>query len=325
MATSELLISVVVPVYNEAAGLEAFHRSLLESLDGINNCQFEIIYSDDGSSDKTAEIVRQLCATDGRVKLISLSRNFGKESALAAGIAEAGGEATILIDGDGQHPVDRIPDFIMAWRNGAQVVVGVYRRRQHESWMKKLASRIFSTIMNHLTDQKNVPGSTDFRLIDRRVQQAFLQLHETDRMTRGLIDWLGFRRDYVPIRLKVRSQGEATQSYRKLWQLATNSIVSMTTGPLYFFGCLGILITSASFVLGMAVIIEQLILGDPLRWKFTGTAMLSILVLFLVGIVLLSQGMLSLYVLHIHNQSKQRPLYIVDEAASAGLTKQAKV
>ena len=314
------LISVVVPLYNEADGLGSFHKSLLNNIHKVAKDDYEIIYCDDGSSDNSAELVRQFRHDDSRSKLISFSRNFGKESALSAGIAAANGQAIITLDGDGQHPVELLPEFVKAWQGGAQVVVGICINRRGDSWLKRLGSRLFYGVFNRLTGQKLLPGMTDFRLMDRAVQKAFVDLPEIDRVTRGLIDWLGFRRVQVEYEEKPRKTGTPGYNLSSLTRLAANSFVSLTPVPLYLFGWLGVLITLGSFLLGSAVIIEQLLLGDPWHWKFTGTAMLSIMLLFLVGVILLSQGILSLYISHIHSQSKGRPLFVIDYNASAGIS-----
>lgn len=314
----DILFSVVVPLYNESNGLEAFHVSLMDVLKPLDKT-FEVIYIDDGSEDNTAQIIQNLHKTDMDIKLIKFSRNFGKENALSAGIAQACGQAIIMLDGDGQHPPDLIPKFIKAWQAGAQVVVGIRTDNVDEGWFKKLGSRFFYKLFNRFTGQKLVAGSTDFRLIDKSVQQAFLCLEETDRITRGLIDWLGFQREFINFKANPRLAGSPSYSPRKLMGLAANSFVSLSLTPLYLFGYLGVFITGLSLILGTSVLIEQIFLGDPWHWKFTGTAMLSILLLFLVGMVLMSQGILSLYISHIHNQSKRRPLYVIDHKGSAGL------
>lgn len=317
--SAEPVLSLVVPLYNEGAGLPTFHESLMGTIQKNISEPYEIIYCDDGSSDQTEALIKQWHAADPRTKLIKLSRNFGKENALTAGIAAAKGQAIITLDGDGQHPVELLPQFIAAWRDGAAVVIGI-REKSSSDWAGRLSSHLFYRLFNSMTGQKLVPGSTDFRLIDRRVQQAFLELKETDRITRGLIDWLGFRRTYINFDANVRIHGEPAYNRKMLVKLAMNSFVSLTPKPLYFFGYVGVLITTLAFLLGLSVFVEQLLLGDPMGWKFTGTAMLSILVLFLVGMILMSQGILSLYISHIHSQSKQRPLYIVDYQGSAGIT-----
>jgi glycosyltransferase involved in cell wall biosynthesis len=312
-------LSLVVPIYNERSGLPAFHKSLTDVLKKSDIDAYEIIYVDDGSADNTVELVGNWHASDEKVKLIALSRNFGKESALAAGLAAAEGEAILMLDGDGQHPVELIPEFVASWRSGAQVVIGLKVGKSGGGAFKRLGAKLFYVSFNQLTGQELISGSSDYRLISREVQQAFLTLKESDRITRGLIDWLGFKRVYIKFTVKRRESGSPSYSTHKLMGLAVNSFASLTPRPLYMFGYLGIFITIAAFLLGLAVFIEQLLLGDPLHWKFTGTAMLGILITFLVGIVLMSQGILSLYISRIHNQSKQRPLYIIDYGKSAGI------
>jgi dolichol-phosphate mannosyltransferase len=313
------LLSVVIPLYNESESLLPFNKSLVGTLQKAGQHNYEVIYCDDGSTDDTAELVNSLCVDDARIKLLELTRNFGKENTLSAGIAEASGRAIIMIDGDGQHPVELIPEFIKAWENGSQVVIGVRTDNQGEGWFKRIGSRVFHRLFNMISEDKLIVGSTDFRLIDQSVRREFLNLKETDRITRGLIDWLGFRRSYIPFKAAPRQKGSPSYDKRSLMRLATHSFVSLTPGPLYLFGYLGIFITTVALILGSSVFVEQIVMGDPLHWKFTGTAMLSILILFLVGLVLLSQGILSLYVSHIHSQSKQRPLYIVDRKRSVGI------
>ena len=310
------VLSLVVPVYNEADGLNDFHVSLTHVLDSLKpQTSYEIIYCDDGSRDNTAEILDAIADSDDTVKTILFSRNFGKESALSAGIAHASGEAIITLDGDGQHPVELIPDFIAAWKSGAKVVIGV-RKGSSGGLLKKLESKLFYSFFNSLSTQKLVPQSTDFRLIDKLVQQEFLKLDESNRITRGLIDWIGFKRAYIDFVPKERVGGQPGYSQRKLIQLAMNSVVSLSPRPLYLLGYLGVVLTILALIVGAVVFIEQLLLGDPLMWKFTGTAMLGILLLFFVGIILISQGILAVYISHIHTESKRRPLYIIDRSRS---------
>jgi dolichol-phosphate mannosyltransferase len=291
--------------------LEQFNHSLNEVLDK-NLSNYEIVYCNDGSSDETSRILGNLSEANPKVSYISLTRNFGKENALSAGIFYASGEAIMMLDGDGQHPVELIPQFIKSWLAGNPVVVGLRQTNSKEGITKKWGSYIFYKTFNKITGQKIPSGSTDFRLIDRSVQEAFIALKDTDRITRGLIDWLGFRTSYISFKAKARQHGSAGYSFHKLVKLALNSYVGFSNTPLYFFGYLGTAISTLSFILGLAIFIEQLLLGDPLSWKFTGTAMLAILIIFLVGIVLTAQGILAVYVSLMHNQTKQRPLFVVD-------------
>lgn len=316
---NSVILSVVVPVYDEADNIRAFYEVLEPVVRNTSDGAYEIVYVDDGSKDETGKIIAELCTVNPKVRLISLSRNFGKEIALAAGIAQARGQAVLTLDGDGQHPADRIPDFVAAWREGAQVVVGVRKGNSKEGLVKRFGSRLFYTLFNGFSGVKMVPGSSDFRLIDRDVQQEFIKLNEPRTITRGLIDWLGFKRAHIAYAANPRIAGEAGYRVRSLIRLAANSFVSLSPVPLYAFGYLGLIITSVSFVIGLSVFTEQLLLGDPLGWEFTGTAMLSMLVLFLVGLVLVAQGVLAMYISYIHTQAKGRPLYVINRRASRGL------
>ncbi len=321
MASNQIELSVVVPIFNEAEGLPTFHTSLAGILKKSDVKSYEIIYVDDGSRDQTIEVIKHLITANERIKYLPLSRNFGKESAVAAGIKFAKGDAIMLLDGDGQHPVELIPKFISLWLKGNKVVVGIKRSNTKEGLIKRAGSYLFYKTFNMITKQKLIPGSTDFCLIDKTVRTAFLELKEVDRINRGLIDWLGFKTDYIEFNANPRLYGGAGYSLRKLIKLAIDSYVGFSNAPLYFFGYLGAIISVLSFLLGITVFIEQLILGDPLAWKFTGTAMLAILIIFLVGIMLTSQGIMSLYVSLTYAQSKNRPLYVIDYDNSIGIEK----
>lgn len=317
-------ISIVVPVYNESAGLPHFHGALMDVCYENNINLHEIIYCDDGSTDGTTEIIRNWHHKDPIVKLVKLSRNFGKEHAMAAGIAQASGDAIITLDSDDQHPVSLIPQFVEAWASGSLVVVGIRKRSSSDSYIKRKGSQIYYKIYSLVTMQDMLPGTTDYCLMDASVQKAFLKLQEPQRINRALINWLGFPRTYIYFNAKKRLLGDAHYSVNKLMLLAANGLVSMSPIPLYLFGIIGLIITLTSVILGISVLFEQILLGDPLNWNFTGTAQLSILLLFLVGTLLVSQGLLSLYVSHIHNQTKQRPLYIIDTVNSVGLINNEK-
>jgi glycosyltransferase involved in cell wall biosynthesis len=309
------LISVVVPAYNEAEGLPTFHTSLVTVLDLLNT-EYEIIYCDDGSNDSTYKVLKTLEVKNGTLRIVKLSRNFGKEAALSAGITEARGDAIIMLDADGQHPVELIPDFIQAWHDGAQVVVGLRTNPSGKGLFKDRGPKLFFKFFNKITGLAIEPGSSDYRLIDATVQRAFVDLHENGRVTRILIDWLGFERTFIHYTARDREIGQATYSNRQLIKLAADTFISSSPRPLFLFGYIGVLISFCSLMLGVSIIIEQLLLNDPLNWGFTGTAMLGVLIIFLVGMVLMSQGILSLYISHIHTQSKQRPLYVIDRSRS---------
>lgn len=309
-----MIISLVVPLYNEQYSLQQFNDKLLDFIKEQHD-DYKIIYVNDGSTDDTYKVLNSIALKHKFVSVVSLSRNFGKEIALSAGIYYAQGDAIITLDGDGQHPLSYLPEFIDKWQKGAAVVVGV-RKHSGGSGIKKLASSIFYKVFNAFSDVKLVPYSTDFRLIDKNVRAEFIKMQESNRINRGLIDWLGYSRDYVYFEPGIRQGGNAKYSFSKLVKLATDSFVSLTPVPLYIFGFIGILITPIALLLGLFIIFEQYILGDPLLLDFTGTAMLGVLIVFLVGLVLMSQGIIGLYLSHIQAQSANRPLFVIDYSKS---------
>ena len=310
-------LSVVVPAYNEEKNVPEIYKQLLDVL--AKSISFEIIFIEDGSTDNTREELDKLAKKDDRVRVICFSRNFGKEMATTAGIARAQGEAIIAVDADGQFPPELIPEFVKKWEDGAQIVTGIRMSNTNEGFVKRYGSMLFYKLMRSMTGAKITPRATDFRLIDRAVQKEFMRFSEHGRITRGLIDWVGFREDFIEFHAKERMAGEASYNVSKLIKLAMNSFVSLSLTPLYFSGWAGLVITPVAFLVGTVVVIEQLLMGDPLGWDFTGTAMLGLLLLFFVGILLISQGLTALYISHIHTETQNRPLYVVDEKHSVRL------
>lgn len=318
MSESEKLLSIVVPVYNESHGLPTFHKSLLEVLSALPDVNFELLYCDDGSTDDSTKIIRDFAVNDQRLKLIRLSRNFGKEIATTAGIHEAAGDAIITLDADGQHPVELIPEFLNRWRAGSKVVIGVRTTNQHEGLIKHYGSKIFYRLFNLFTGTKLLAGASDFRLIDQTVQQDFKRMTERNRITRGLIDWLGYERDYISFSAKPRLHDTPSYSFRKLFKLAVDSTISLSISPLYVAAYIGAIVLPLSILLG-TVMVGDMLLGDPLQWRITGSAYVVVLLLFLIGVLLVSQGIIGLYLSHIHMETQNRPLYVIDQARSIGL------
>lgn len=309
-------ISVVVPAFNEQEGILKFHSEILLPELEVLGYLFEIVYIDDGSLDGTLALLLSIAERDGRVRVVSLSRNFGKEIATTAGIETARGDAIIIMDADGQHPPSMIHQFIDQWEQGSQVVVGVRTQNTNEGVVKRWGSKLFYRLFNTLSDTELIPGSTDFRLIDAEVRNAFLRFPERQRITRALIDWLGFQRSYVEFQAPARLAGTANYSVRGLIKLAVNSFISLSLKPLYFFGWVGVVITLLALLIGLFLFVEQFLLGDPLGLNFTGSALLSIFVAFLIGIVLMSQAMLAAYIAHVHEQTQGRPLFVVNRKQS---------
>lgn len=313
-------LSVIVPVHNEEEGIRQFLKEqLLKELDRITKYDYELILVNDGSTDNTLSILQDFAQGNQQIKVISFSRNFGKEPALSAGLAYATGDAAITIDADGQQPPKLIPKFIKKWEDGAEIVTGVRDHYTKHGTIQKLGSKLFYKLLNLMGNKHTVPGSTDFRLMDRVVIDEFNQLSEHNRITRGLIDWLGFRQEYIEYTYGVRMAGKPSYNLKKLFQLAIDSFISMSTTPLVIFGYIGIFITIASFLLGVFVIINQYILGDPLRLYWNGAVQMSIFISFLIGLVLISQAVTALYISHIHAETQGRPLYIIDQKSSRNL------
>lgn len=315
---TKITLSIVTPLYNEQASLKDFHTSLKNALQPLG-ITYEIIYVNDGSTDTTLDILAKLAKKDDTIRVVSLSRNFGKELATSAGIVYARGNATIIMDGDGQHPPKLIGSFLQKWREGAQVVIGVRATNQKEGFIKKTGSKLFYGLFNMMSDSKIVPRSTDYRLIDAVVQTEFSRFQERRRITRGLIDWLGYKREYIAFDAPARLAGEANYKISKLVKLAMDSFVSLSLKPLYMFGWVGIFVTFGALLVGLFILIEQFVLGDPLLLHFSGAVILGIAMSFMIGLVLISQGVLAIYLSHIHSQAQGRPLYIVDKSQSINL------
>ncbi|MBQ9484848.1 glycosyltransferase family 2 protein [Candidatus Saccharibacteria bacterium] len=311
------VISVVVPVYNEEAGiLDFLDEQLLPVISGLSYT-VEVVVVNDGSRDRTlAEIDKCKLKKNKNFKIVSFTRNFGKEIALSAGIKEATGEAVILIDGDGQHPVEMIPKMIAEWEKGAEIVTAV---REENTTRHKLGSKLYYVTMRMFGNKQVVVGAMDFRLISRNVANEFNDFTERNRLARGLIDWMGVPQTYIKVKTKNRVKGKPTYSAKRLARLTVDSLVSASRTPLLIFGYIGIFITAVSFLFGLFILIQQYILGDPLGLDWSGAVAMSVFVSFLVGLVLISQAITALYISQIHVEAKGRPLYIIDKKKSHGI------
>jgi dolichol-phosphate mannosyltransferase len=307
--SAQPVLSVVVPMYNEAAGIKQFHASLMAVLKDAP-LAYEVIYVDDGSLDGTAGVIAKLRASDPHVHLLKLTRNFGKEIATTAGIHAARGDAILTLDADGQHPVQTIPQFVTKWQHGAKVVVGL-RSGRKAPLIKRLGSRLFYGVFRRITGIRMDPDTSDFRLIDKSVQAEFNRMSEHNRITRGLIDWLGYRREYVPYEENVRLAGRSPYSFRKLLKLAIDSVVSLSISPLYITAYIGAVVLPVATLLGLGMAVNYF-LSDPLHLHATGGAYVMVLMLFLIGVLLVSQGIIGLYLSHIHTETQNRPLYVID-------------
>lgn len=305
------LISVVVPVFNEQKNIPRLHAELTKQIKQLKQFDFEILFVDDGSNDKSVATVEELLSQHKNVRLVELSRNFGKEVATTAGLHACAGDAAIIIDADLEHPVNLLPEFIAKWQAGAEVVVGIRKSHTKKSSGKKLRSWFFYKILNSMSETKVMPNSTDYRLLDRVVIDEFNRFTERNRITRGLIDWLGFKREYIHFTAGVRDGDAPSYSTSKLIRLALDSFVSLSLLPLKMAGYIGMIITTLAGTLGLFIFVERYLLGDPLGYGFSGPAILAVINLFLVGIVLSCLGLIALYIANIHSEVINRPLYVV--------------
>jgi dolichol-phosphate mannosyltransferase len=303
------LISIIVPVYNEADNLPVLYRELSQHSRALPY-RFEMLFVDDGSKDDSVKVLDGFARKDHRVRLIRFSRNFGKEAAVTAGLHAARGNAALIMDADMQMPPSLMSQFITKWESGAEVVVGVFKSR-NLSVVKRWGAKLFYRIMKSISHTKITPNATDYRLLDRKVVNVFNQFTERNRITRGLIDWLGFDRQYIYFEQAPRKFGTPSYTFRKLVTLAVNSFTAYSLLPLRLAGYLGMLILTISIPGGLFLYLERYALHDYLHLGTNGTTMLGVLTVIMVGVVLSCLGMISMYIAHIHAEVTNRPLYVV--------------
>jgi len=304
------LISIVIPVYNEEKNIPVVYAELKRILNSVDY-DFEIIFVNDGSTDRSQAELNRISENDKNVKIIEFTRNFGKEAATSAGLGICEGSACLLLDADLQHPVELIPEFLAKWEKGAEVVVGVRNKNRGEGLIKKIGSYLFYLTINKIAEIEITPHATDYRLLDKLVIEEFKKLTERNRMTRALIDWLGFRRDYVYFNANERKYGKPGYRYLKLVKLALSSYVAHSLFPLRLAGYLGIFITFGSGILWLLMLADKFLLRGPWKFNFSGPAMLAVAILFLVGIILICLGLIALYIGNIHVEVIDRPIFVI--------------
>jgi dolichol-phosphate mannosyltransferase len=305
------LISILTPVYCEEKNIKPFYEAVCEIAAQLSQYSWEFVFVNDGSKDNTYAMLSVLAARDYRCKIIDLSRNFGKEIALSAGITLATGDAVICIDSDLQHPPNRIPEMLKAWENGAEVVEMVRKKTENEPFMRILGSRAFYMILNRLSDVRIIPQTTDFRLLDRKVVEALSRIDEKQRMFRGLVDWAGFRKVQLEFVANMRNAGVSVYSYSKLINLALDSFISYSSLPLKLIGLLGVLITFFCTVLLTFMLLATAVASGI--FAFTTLAFVVVGNTLLIGIVLCALGLMSLYLSKIYAEVQNRPLFLVRE------------
>ncbi|WP_137178476.1 glycosyltransferase family 2 protein [Roseomonas sp. AR75] len=302
-------LSVVVPAYNEQEVLPAFHARIVPVMEAIG-LPFEVVYVNDGSRDTTLEIMLRLQATDPRVAVVNLSRNFGKEIALTAGLDHAAAsDAVVVIDADLQDPPEVIPELVAAWRRGFDIAYAQRRVREGETWAKKATAAAFYRVMQRIGGRVQLPPNTgDFRLMSRRSLDALLSLREQHRFMKGLFAWVGFPSVAVLYDRAPRAAGTTKWNYWKLWNLSLEGITSFTVGPLKIATYLGFATAVFAAFYAMQLIIRTLIWGNPVA----GYPSLLAVVLFFGGVQLMTLGVIGEYLGRIFNETKGRPLYIVE-------------
>lgn len=314
------MLSVVVPAYNEAAVLPAFHARLCSVLDGLDMTA-EIIYVNDGSRDETSQVLREFAGQSGRVAVIELSRNFGKEMAMTAGLDHANGDAVVIIDADLQDPPELIVELIRHWRQGYDVVNARRTHRHGESALKKLTAHAFYRVIQRMSRRVTIPRDVgDFRLLSRRAVAALRQLREQHRFMKGLFAWIGYPQIAIPYERDARHAGDTKWGYWKLWNFAIEGITSFSTGPLLVATYVGVFTALTAFLYALLIIYQTLVHGNPVQ----GYPSLMVVILFLGGVQLMSIGIIGEYLGRMFDETKGRPLYLVEHYRPSSLPGGAK-
>lgn len=302
-------VTIVVPVFDEEDVVPAFHAELSAVLAGLPSYTFEILYVDDGSTDDTPARLVALATADPRVSVLRLSRNFGKESAMLAGLDVVGSDAAILIDVDLQDPPSLIIEMLAAWDEGYDDVYARRRSRDGETAMKRVTSRWYYRILQRTTRIRIQADTGDFRLLDRRCIEVLTSLREVERYTKGLYSWIGFRKKEILFDRAPRAAGRTKWNYPKLAGLAVDGLTSFTTAPLRISTFLGLLVSIAAFVYLVVIVLRTLLLGVDIA----GYPSTMAVILFLGGVQLISLGIIGEYVARIFTETKRRPVYVVQE------------
>ncbi|MDM5237015.1 glycosyltransferase [Bacillus cereus] len=304
----EKLISVVVPMYfEEEVAQECYTR--LKSVMLQNNINYEFVFVNDGSTDRTMDILSEIAANDYRTKIVNFARNFGHQIAVTAGIAAAKGDAIVIIDADLQDPPEVIPELIAKWEEGYEVVYAKRKQRKGETWFKLLTAKYFYKFLNYMSDIDIPKDTGDFRIIDRKVADVFNQMTERNRFIRGMMSWVGFRQTYVEYERDERFAGETKYPLKKMIKFASDGIIAFSTKPLRIVMSLGLLSVLISIIVLLYTITVKIIGNDTQ----TGWASIMVAITFFSGIQLLGLGIVGQYIARIYDESKNRPIYIVKE------------
>lgn len=310
MAPAQERISLLIPCYNEEAVIHLCHERVSQVIGGLGDYVFDICYVNDGSSDGTLNALLGIAGGDPRVMVINLSRNFGKEAAMTAGLDHVGGDAVIILDADLQDPPELIPDLLRLWKEqDADVVYGQRTSRLGETWLKKFTAASFYKVINAIS-RVDIPMNTgDFRLMNRRAVDALKELREKHRFMKGLFAWIGYKQVPLKYQRQPRAAGRTHWDYLKLWNLSLEGITGFSMTPLRLATMFGIMISIFSFLYGVFIIVTTITSGSDVP----GYPSLMVMVTFLSGIQLMTIGILGEYIGRIFNETKQRPLYLIDK------------
>jgi len=302
-------ISILIPAYNEEEVLVHLYDRLDKLAKSIKNYDFEFLFINDGSRDQTLDIIKNYAKSDHRISYVNFSRNFGKEIAMCAGFDHVTGDAVVIIDADLQDPPELIPDMIKYWEKGYDDVYAKRISRDGETWFKKFTSATFYRVLQKTTKIPIQIDTGDFRLLDRRCIEALKQIRESQRYTKGMYSWIGYNKKEITYNRDPRAAGTGKWNYLKLLNFAIDGITSFTTAPLRISSILGFLISFIAFIFIIVVVVKTAIFNDPVA----GYPSLMAVILFLGGVQLLSLGIIGEYISRIFNETKNRPLYLVEE------------
>lgn len=304
-------ITILVPCHNEAENIGRLYETCREVMDGEEGYLWEILFVNDGSTDGTIDILMELHDNDPRVEYIDLSRNFGKENAMLAGFDYATGDAVVIMDADMQHPPQVIPLMLRRWEEGYDDVYGRRLTRGKESWLRRKMSLLFYKILQRSARYDVLQNVGDFRLLDHKCIEALRQMRESERYTKGMFAWIGFRKTAVDFETLDRVAGSSSWGGRSLINFAIEGIVSFTTAPLRFASVMGVVVSLMAFLYLIYIIAKTLIWGEPVQ----GYPTLMCVILFLGGVQLLSIGIIGEYLGRVFNETKRRPPYVVQNSS----------
>lgn len=302
-------VTILIPCYNEEASLPRLYDALTALMQQHSQYQWEVMLINDGSRDRTLEVLKELRGRDSRFGYVSLSRNFGKEAAMLAGFDRANGDCVVIMDADLQHPPTAIPYMLKEWEAGYEDIYAKRTDRGQEPWLRRKLTMLYYHLLQKMSDIDILPNVGDFRLLDKKCIEALRQLRETQRYTKGMYCWIGFRKKEILFEQGDRLEGKSSFNFWRLLKLSMEGITSYTTSPLRIATVLGLLCSLLAFCYMIYVLFNTLVFGDPVQ----GYPTIMVVMLFLGGAQLLSLGIIGEYLGRIFHESKQRPVYLVSE------------